>query len=123
MSGYTSPSRKAEVLVSRFGIHGQTGLNFLHVQYQLFCVEQAFCLARTGRPGPVLIDVPKDVQQQLAVPDWNVAMAIEGYLGRLPPPPRSDQISAVIDALQQVQYAALQQNGTIMLLKTCHFWC
>ena len=34
---------------------------------------QAFYLARTGRPGPVLIDVPKDVQQQMAVPDWGRA--------------------------------------------------
>ena len=25
-------------------------------------VHEAFCLARSGRPGPVLIDVPKDVQ-------------------------------------------------------------
>ena len=37
---------------------------------------QAFYLARTGRPGPVLIDVPKDVQQQLAVPDWEVGIPI-----------------------------------------------
>ena len=49
------------------------------------CVRvQAFYLARTGRPGPVLIDVPKDVQQQLAVPDWDVPMAISGYMARLP---------------------------------------
>ena len=65
-------------------------------------VWQAFCLARTGRPGPVLVDVPKDVQQQMAVPDWDVEMAIDGYLGRLPPPPRPDQVSAVIEALQKV---------------------
>lgn len=50
-------------------------------------VSQAFYLARTGRPGPVLIDVPKDVQQQLAVPDWDVPMAISGYMARLPQQP------------------------------------
>ena len=32
--------------------------------------QEAFYLARTGRPGPVLVDVPKDIQQQLAIPDW-----------------------------------------------------
>ena len=35
-------------------------------------VKEAFYLARTGRPGPVLVDVPKDIQQQLAIPDWCV---------------------------------------------------
>jgi acetolactate synthase-1/2/3 large subunit len=33
-------------------------------------IKEAFYLARTGRPGPVLVDVPKDIQQQLALPDW-----------------------------------------------------
>ena len=33
-------------------------------------VREAFFLAASGRPGPVLIDIPKDVQQQLAVPYW-----------------------------------------------------
>ena len=28
-------------------------------------IKEAFYLARTGRPGPVLIDVPKDVQQEM----------------------------------------------------------
>ena len=32
----------------------------------------------TGRPGPVLIDVPKDVQQSMAVPDWLSSMRISG---------------------------------------------
>lgn len=27
------------------------------------CIHQAFAIARSGRPGPVLIDIPKDVQQ------------------------------------------------------------
>ena len=41
-------------------------------------MKEAFFLARTGRPGPVLVDVPKDVQQSLAVPDWGQRMAICG---------------------------------------------
>lgn len=43
---------------------------------------QAFYLARTGRPGPVLVDVPKDIQQQLDMPDWDTPMAISGYMSR-----------------------------------------
>jgi hypothetical protein len=55
---------------------------------------------RTGRPGPVLVDVPKDIQQQLAVPDWDVPMAITGYMSRLPPPPEPKQLAAVVAAIK-----------------------
>ena len=36
-------------------------------------VKEAFHLASTGRPGPVLIDIPKDMQNTLvADPDYDV---------------------------------------------------
>ena len=75
------------------------------------CTLQAFYLARTGRPGPVLIDVPKDVQQQLAVPDWAVSMAISGYMSRLPPPPRMKDIVPIYNALIEVSLSTLSYPG------------
>jgi len=30
----------------------------------------------------VLVDVPKDIQQQLDMPDWDTPMAISGYMSR-----------------------------------------
>ena len=73
---------------------------------------QAFYLARTGRPGPVLIDVPKDVQQQMAVPDWDVPMAIAGYMGRLPQPPTPKDLAPVLQALKEVApFSALNTAG------------
>jgi thiamine pyrophosphate-dependent acetolactate synthase large subunit-like protein len=64
---------------------------------------QAFYLAKSGRPGPVLVDVPKDIQQQLAMPDFEQPMAIDGYISRLPQEPVPEQVDAVIQALREVR--------------------
>ncbi len=41
--------------------------------------QEAFHIARTGRPGPVLIDVAKDVQTARTVPNWNTKVNLPGY--------------------------------------------
>src|SRR5215468_6760588 len=41
--------------------------------------KEAFYIARTGRPGPVIVDVPKDVQNKKIVPDYNPSMNLPGY--------------------------------------------
>lgn len=38
------------------------------------------------------MDIPKDVQQTLDVPDWDAPMSITAYMSRLPPPPSENQI-------------------------------
>jgi acetolactate synthase-1/2/3 large subunit len=40
---------------------------------------EAFHLAASGRPGPVVIDVAKDVQQSRVVPDWATRLGLPGY--------------------------------------------
>ena len=45
-------------------------------------MKEAFYIARTGRPGPVLIDIPRDTQQQTAEFNYPDAVELRGY--RLP---------------------------------------
>ena len=42
-------------------------------------MREGFHIATTGRPGPVLIDLPKNVQLMQAVPDYDVPMNLPGY--------------------------------------------
>jgi acetolactate synthase-1/2/3 large subunit len=42
-------------------------------------IAEAFHLARTGRPGPVLVDIPKDVLQETTSFAWPAEMRLPGY--------------------------------------------
>ena len=42
-------------------------------------VKEAFHIARTGRPGPVLIDIPKNIQNQMAQPVFPSELTLRGY--------------------------------------------
>lgn len=42
-------------------------------------IKEAFHIAQTGRPGPVLIDIPKNIQQQRAQPIFPPKVDFRGY--------------------------------------------
>jgi acetolactate synthase-1/2/3 large subunit len=66
VTGITQPITKHNYLV--------TDINDLARVFQ-----EAFHIARTGRPGPVLIDVAKDVQNARVVPNWSEKVNLPGY--------------------------------------------
>jgi len=42
-------------------------------------VKEAFYIAQSGRPGPVLIDIPKDIQQAKTIPVFPAQVKLRGY--------------------------------------------
>src|SRR5262245_42282987 len=52
-------------------------------------VNEAFHIAQTGRPGPVVIDIPKNIQQQRAQPVFPREIHLRGY----DPDKRADDVA------------------------------
>ena len=42
-------------------------------------IKKAFYIARTGKPGPVVIDIPKDIQQAMGSDEYPREISIRGY--------------------------------------------
>lgn len=74
-------------------------------------VQEAFFLASSGRPGPVLIDIPKDIQQQLVVPNWAQPMKLPGYISRLPKPPETTQLEQIVRLISESKKPVLYVGG------------
>ncbi|KAK2655203.1 hypothetical protein Ddye_008255 [Dipteronia dyeriana] len=74
-------------------------------------VREAFFLATSGRPGPVLIDIPKDIQQQLAVPNWNKSMSLPGYMSRLPKDPDQAHLEQIVRLVSESKKPVLYVGG------------
>lgn len=48
-------------------------------------VKEAFYIAQSGRPGPVVIDMPKDVQESRTTPVYPESIELRGYNPSCPP--------------------------------------
>lgn len=69
-------------------------------------VREAFHIATTGRPGPVLVDVPKDVLQAETEWYWPESVDLAGYRPNTKPHPRMIKEAArlITDSRQPVFY-------------------
>ncbi|GBG74477.1 hypothetical protein CBR_g18887 [Chara braunii] len=77
-------------------------------------MREAFFLAASGRPGPVLVDIPKDVQQAMAVPSWADPMRLTSYLQRLPGVPSVAHMEQVVRLLHSAKKPVLYVGGGCM---------
>src|SRR6478672_3211001 len=75
-------------------------------------MREAFHIATTGRPGPVLIDVPKDVQQAQIVPDYDAPMNLPGYHVE-DRKARPEQIAQVAAAIKRAKRPVIYAGGGV----------
>ena len=68
-------------------------------------LRTAFEIARSGRPGPVVVDIPKDVQNTLLTFEGEGVLAIPGYRARL----RAVEQATLTDADCAAFFAALER--------------
>jgi acetolactate synthase-1/2/3 large subunit len=74
-------------------------------------VKEAFHIATTGRPGPVLIDICKDVQTNATVPDWDPPMDLPGY--RPLRKPRRAELEPVLAAVRASKKPFIYAGGGV----------
>jgi acetolactate synthase I/II/III large subunit len=75
-------------------------------------VKEAFHIARTGRPGPVLIDIPKNIQNQVAQPVFPSELTLRGY--QLPPKADPVALNEIIGLIKSAKRPMIYAGGGII---------
>ncbi len=76
-------------------------------------LKEAFHIATTGRQGPVLVDLPKDVQLEQCIPNWDAPMDLPGYRAE-PPRAKPEQIRQVAAAIKLAKRPVLYAGGGVI---------
>ena len=75
-------------------------------------VKEAFHIATTGRPGPVIIDIPKDVQQKKIKPIFPAEINLPGY--DILPQASDKELMELIPLLENAKQPVLYTGGGII---------
>src|SRR4051812_6518109 len=80
-------------------------------------VKEAFYIAQSGRPGPVVIDLPKNVQQQKTQPVWPTLEQVKKNLrGYTQPDLKADEVALneIIGLIEKAERPVLYVGGGII---------
>jgi acetolactate synthase-1/2/3 large subunit len=75
-------------------------------------VKEAFYVARTGRPGPVVIDIPKNIQNQITQPVFPTDLTLRGY--KLPPKADPVALNEIVGLIKSAKKPMIYAGGGII---------
>jgi len=75
-------------------------------------IKEAFFLASTGRPGPVLIDLPKDIQKAVTTYAYPESISMRSYNPTYTPNPK--QVAKVADAVRKAKRPIIYAGGGVI---------
>lgn len=78
-------------------------------------IKEAFHIANTGRPGPVLIDIPKDVFTEMAEFDYPEKVDLPGYKPNLSP--HMGQVKKAVQLIKQSEKPVILAGHGVILSK------
>ncbi|HEY6563705.1 MAG TPA: biosynthetic-type acetolactate synthase large subunit, partial [Pirellulaceae bacterium] len=76
-------------------------------------MKEAFHIATTGRPGPVLVDLPKDIQEARIAPDWDMPLNLPGYFAKVSTI-SDEQVQQVTAAIRAARRPVIYCGGGII---------
>ncbi len=78
-------------------------------------IRKAFVIAQSGKPGSVLVDIPKDIQQQLGSEEYPIDIQRRDTLPTLEQ--QNKQINKAIESLQSAKRPLLLAGGGVKISK------
>jgi acetolactate synthase-1/2/3 large subunit len=75
-------------------------------------MREAFVIARSGRPGPVLVDITKDAQQAKTEFHWPETVHLPGLHD--PVPPRVDEVARAAELIERAERPIILAGAGVM---------
>src|SRR3972149_5463478 len=81
-------------------------------------MREAFYIASTGRPGPVLVDIPRDILQQKAPFVWPEKVELKGYRPRLYPD--KEEVAKAAELIAEARRPVILSGHGVIISQAYH---